>query len=202
MKEKKDYSEFYQKADILYAEEVRTLMEAMKTDAIDIPNNALDISKVVMDDIRLFPKIITSTGESLYFSDITGVGEQIYGIVYEMYSSQYKETPLDKLRKKDFNGLIEYMMINGVLTDNMHLFEMENNDRWRIFTDEYSFCRIMVQIIDQYNRDDFRISDRYCLIDEYDGKPYIYSFNTVDEIVDFFAERISEVTGEKTDEEE
>lgn len=202
MKEKKDYSEFYQKADILYAEEVRTLMEAMKTDAIDIPNNALDISKVVMDDIRLFPKIITSTGESLYFSDITGVGEQIYGIVYEMYSSQYKETPLDKLRKMDFNGLIEYMMINGVLTDNMHLFEMENNDRWRIFTDEYSFCRIMVQIIDQYNRDDFRISDRYCLIDEYDGKPYIYSFNTVDEIVDFFAERISEVTGEKTDEEE
>lgn len=197
MKEKKDYSEFYQKADILYAEEVRTLMEAMKTDTIDIPNNALDISKVVMDDIRLFPKIITSTGESLYFSDITGVGEQIYEIVYEMYSSQYKETPLDKLRKMDFNGLIEYMLENGILTDNMHLFEMENNYMWRIFTDKYSFHSIISHIIEQHYHDDFRISDRYCLIDEYDGKPYIYSFNTVDEIVDFFAERISEVTGEK-----
>ena len=202
MKEKKDYSELYKEADILYAEEVRKLMEEMNTDAIDIPLNALDIKKVVMNDGCVFPKIITSSDATLRFSDIIGVGEQIYEIVYEMYRSQYKETPLDKLRKMDFNGLIEYMMINGVLTDNMHLFEMENNDRWRIFTDEYSFCRIMVQIIDQYNHDDFRISDRYCLIDEYDGKPYIYSFNTVEEIVDFFAERISEVTGEKTDEEE
>lgn len=202
MTEKKDYSELYKEADILYAEEVRKLMVEMNTDAIDIPLNALDIKKVVMNDGCVFPKIITSSDATLRFSDITGVGEQIYGIVYEMYSSQYKETPLDRLRKMDFNGLVEYMRTNGMLTDDMHLFEMGSNDMWRIFTDKYSFHSIMSRIIDHHYHDEFRISDRYCLIDEYDGKPYIYSFNTVDEIVDFFAERISEVTSEKTDEEE
>lgn len=192
MKEKKDYTELYKKADLMYANEIDCLMREMGIKTFHIPNDSMDVVSLVKGENDVFPHIVMRDGSVMDIDNIIGMGERLYDIVYAEYQSQYKETVIDKIKRMDFDDLVRFMGEIGIITDRFVLFRMSDNNVWRSLMDEFSPIHVIKQINDAYIHDEFEYHDGYVFVEKYNRQVFLKSFTSVSEIAGYFEDEVNE----------
>lgn len=191
MIEKKDYTGLYQKADLMYADEILTLMNEMKINTFQISDDGMDVDSLLMDDDTVYPKMVMRDGRVMDIDDIRGIGERLYNIVYAEYQSRYKETVADKIKRMDFDTLIQFLSKKRIIPDASTIFRMNDKNSWRSLMDEYSAIHIIKRVNDAYLYGIFNYHDEYVVIDKDNKEIDLKTFNSVLEIVEYFEYEIN-----------
>lgn len=192
MIDKKDYNDLYQKADLMYANEIDRLMREMGIKSFHIPDDSMGVVSLVKGENDVFPHIVMRDGCVMDIDSIIGIGERLYNIVYDEYQSQYKETVIDKIIRMDFDTFVRFLGEIGIITDTLVLFRMSDNNVWRSLMDEFSPIHVIKQINDAYIHDEFEYHDGYVLADKYNRQVFLKSFNSVSEIAGYFEDEVNE----------
>lgn len=192
MIEKKDYTELYKKADLMYANEIDCLMREMKTDTFQISDDGMDVVSLVKDEYTVFPKMVMRDGRVMEIDDIRGIGERLYNIVYDEYQSQYKETVIDRTKRMDFDTLVQFLNENGIISGTSVFFRMSDNDAWRSLMVEFSPNHVIKQINDAYIHDNFEYNDGYVWVEKYNRQAIFKSFKSVLGIAKYFEDEVKE----------
>lgn len=192
MIEKKDYTDLYQKADLMYANEILSLMGEMRINTVQISDDGMDVVSLVIDEDTVFPKMVMRDGKVMDIVDIRGIGERLYNIVYDEYQSQYKETVTDRIKRMDLDTLVQFLQKNGIVSITSMFFRMADNDVWRSLMVEYSPIHVIKEIHDAYVHDEFEYNDEYVWVERYNGQVFFYSFKSVLEIAEYFEDEVKE----------
>lgn len=193
MIDKKDYTDLYRQADLTYADEIGRLMTEMKINSFQISNDSMDVVSLRMNEDDIFPKAVMRDGKVMDICDIRGIGERLYNIVYDEYQSQYKETVIDKIKRMDFDTLVQFLQKNGIIPSTSVVFRMNDNNVWRSLMDEHSTIQVIKQINDAYVHDEFEYYDGYVWVEKYDGQVIFFkSFDSVSEIIEYFEDEVNE----------
>lgn len=192
MIEKKDYTDLYHKADLMYANEILSLMGEMKIKTFQISDDGMDVVSVVIDKDTVFPQMVMRDGKVMDITDIRGIGERLYDIVYDEYQSQYKETVTDRIKRMDLDTLVQFLQKNGIISITSVFFRMDDNDVWRSLMVEYSPIHVIKEIHDAYVHDEFEYKDEYVWVERYNGQVFFYSFKSVLEIAEYFEDEVEE----------
>lgn len=192
MIDKKDYTDLYQQADLMYANEISRLMAEMNIDSLQISDDSMDVVSLRKNKDEVFAKMIMRDGRVMDIEDIRGIGEKLYKIVYDGYQSQYKETVIDRIKRMDFDALVLFLRKYGVISDTSVFFRMNDNDVWRSLMDEYSPNHVIKQINNAYIHDDFEYPDGYVWAEKYDRLVIFKSFGSVLGIANYFEDAVKE----------
>lgn len=192
MIDKKDHTDLYRQADLMYADEIGRLMTEMKINSFQISNDSMDVVSLRMNEDDIFPKAVMRDGKVMDICDIRGIGERLYNIVYDEYQSQYKETVIDKIKRMDFDTLVQFLQKNGIIPSTSVVFRMNDNNVWRSLMDEHSTIQVIKQINDAYVHDEFEYYDGYVWVEKYDGQVIFKSFDSVSEIIEYFEDEVNE----------
>ena len=192
MIDKKDYTDLYRQADLMYANEISRLMAEMKINSLQISNDGMDVVSLRKDEDDLFPKAVMSDGKVMDIVDIRGIGERLYNIVYNEYQNQYKETVIDKIKRMDFDTLVQFLQKNGIISITSIIFRMNDNNVWRSLMDEHSPIQVIKQINDAYVHDDFEYDDGYVWAEKDNRQINFKSFGSVSRIVKYFEDEVNE----------
>lgn len=192
MIEKKDYTDLYQKADLMYANEILGLMGEMRINTFQISDDGMDVVSLVIDEDTVFPKMVMRDGKVMDIVDIRGIGERLYDIVYVEYQSQYKETVTDRIKRMDLDTLAQFLIENGIISSTSVIFRMSDNDVWRSLMVEFSPIHVIKEIHDAYVHDEFEYNDGYVWVERYNRQAIFKSFNSVLEIAEYFEDEVKE----------
>lgn len=192
MIDKKDHTDLYRQADLMYADEIGRLMTEMKINSFQISNDSMDVVSLRMNEDDIFPKAVMRDGKVMDICDIRGIGERLYNIVYDEYQNQYKETVIDKIKRMDFDTLVQFLQKNGIIPSTSVIFRMNDNNVWRSLMDEHSTIQVIKQINDAYVHDEFEYYDGYVWVEKYDGQVIFKSFDSVSEIIEYFEDEVNE----------
>lgn len=192
MIDKKDYTDLYQQADLMYANEISRLMAEMKINSFQFSDDGMDVVSLRKDENDLFPKAVMSDGRVMDIVDIRGIGDRLYNIVYDEYRSQYKDTVIDKIKLMDFDTLVQFLQKNGIISGTSVFFRMSDNDAWRSLMVEYSPNHVIKQINDAYIHDDFEYNDGYVWVEKYKRQAIFKSFKSVLGIANYFEDDVKE----------